>query len=95
MKKVWYVLLFTVVFSCREKERIVPLFTLISPDSTGIDFRNDVIPTAEFNMYTYRNFYNGGGVGIGDINNDGLADLFFCGNLVDNKLYLNKGNFQF
>ncbi len=95
MKKVWYVLLFIVVFSCREKERIVPLFTLISPDSTGIDFRNDVIPTAEFNMYTYRNFYNGGGVGIGDINNDGLADLFFCGNLVDNKLYLNKGNFQF
>ncbi|MEM6806683.1 MAG: VCBS repeat-containing protein, partial [Bacteroidota bacterium] len=64
-------------------------------DSTGIDFSNDVAYTPEFNMYTYRNFYNGGGVGMGDINNDGLADLFFCGNLKDNKLYLNKGNFQF
>jgi len=64
-------------------------------EQTGIDFINTVEHTPEFNMYTYRNFYNGAGVGIGDINNDGLADLFFCGNLVDNRLYLNKGNFQF
>ncbi|MEL7532267.1 MAG: VCBS repeat-containing protein, partial [Bacteroidota bacterium] len=48
-----------------------------------------------FNMYTYRNFYNGAGVAIGDINQDGLVDLYFCGNMVDNKLYLNQGNFQF
>lgn len=72
-----------------------PLFTLMPSDSTGVTFSNDVAYTPEFNMYTYRNFYNGGGVGMGDINNDGLADLFFCGNLKDNKLYLNKGNFQF
>jgi hypothetical protein len=71
------------------------LFTLMDAEITGIDFINQVDYTEEFNIYTYRNFYNGGGVALGDINNDGLIDLFFCGNLVDNRLYLNKGNFQF
>ncbi|MDX1941831.1 MAG: VCBS repeat-containing protein [Saprospiraceae bacterium] len=71
------------------------LFTLLSADETGIDFINQLSYTEEFNPYTFRNFYNGGGVGLGDINNDGLVDIFFCGNRVDNKLYLNKGNFTF
>jgi len=66
------------------------------PESeTGIDFVNQVDYTDDFNPYIYKNFYNGGGVAIGDINNDGLSDIFFCGNLQPNKLYLNKGNFQF
>ncbi|WPP51671.1 VCBS repeat-containing protein [Catalinimonas niigatensis] len=70
-------------------------FTLLSPAHTRIDFRNDLEYTEAFNTYTYRNFYNGAGVAIGDINNDGLPDLFFCGNMVSNRLYLNRGNFVF
>jgi enediyne biosynthesis protein E4 len=72
-----------------------PLFTLLDKSQTSIDFINQVNYTEEFNTYTYRNFYNGAGVGIGDFNNDGLPDIYFCGNLVDNKLYLNRGNFKF
>ena len=72
-----------------------PLFSRLVSDSTGIRFANNVVYTDAFNVYTYRNFYNGGGVGIGDINNDGLPDLFFCGNQQSNRLYLNKGNFKF
>jgi enediyne biosynthesis protein E4 len=71
------------------------LFTLMSADSTHIDFTNQLTDTRTFNVYTYRNFYNGGGVALGDINNDGLIDVFFTGNMVASKLYLNKGNFQF
>ena len=64
-------------------------------DSTNITFANTLIETETLNPYTYKNFYNGGGVAIGDINNDGLEDIFFTGNLVNNKLYLNKGNWKF
>jgi hypothetical protein len=71
------------------------LFTRLTASQTGIGFRNDVTYTESFNIYTFRNFYNGGGVAIGDINNDGLPDLFFCSNQHSNKLYLNKGNFRF
>lgn len=71
------------------------LFSLLPSTYTNIEFRNDLTYTEEFNTYTYRNFYNGGGVAIGDINNDGLQDIFFTGNMVSNKLYLNNGNFKF
>ncbi|MCC6460015.1 MAG: VCBS repeat-containing protein [Saprospiraceae bacterium] len=70
-------------------------FSLLPAEQTGIGFRNDVPYTDSFNCYVFRNFYNGGGVGIGDVNNDGLSDLFLCGNLCSNRLYLNRGNFQF
>ncbi|MFN3841501.1 MAG: VCBS repeat-containing protein [Cyclobacteriaceae bacterium] len=70
-------------------------FVLLPPATTGIDFTNRLTFTEAFNCYTYRNFYNGAGVAIGDVNNDGLPDIYFSGNQVDNKLYLNKGNFQF
>ncbi len=71
------------------------LFTLLNEQHTNIDFINKVENTEEYNTYTYRNFYNGAGVGLGDFNNDGLPDIFFCANQTGNKLYLNKGNFIF
>jgi enediyne biosynthesis protein E4 len=87
----------TIQFSCSDQESEKPntLFTEMPSDSTGISFVNKLSFDQEFNIYTYRNFYNGGGVGIGDINNDGLVDIYFTANQGANKLYLNKGNFQF
>ncbi len=76
-------------------DEITTLFSSLPPEYTGIHFMNQLNYTEEYNTYTFRNFYNGGGVGLGDINNDGLLDVFFGGNLVENKLYLNKGNFRF
>ena len=71
------------------------LFSLLDKEKTSIDFLNRVEYTEEYNTYTYRNFYNGAGVGLGDFNNDGLLDVYFCGNIVNNKLYINKGDFIF
>jgi enediyne biosynthesis protein E4 len=79
----------------RNDHENLTLFTLLESNHTGIDFINKVEYTEEFNTYTYRNFYNGAGVGVGDFNLDGLPDLFFCGNLAGNKLYINKGDFVF
>ncbi len=70
-------------------------FQLLEANQTGIDFQNNVPYSDSFNCYVYRNFYNGGGVAIGDLNNDLLPDIFFCGNVNSNKLYLNKGDFKF
>lgn len=70
------------------------LFTDVTKES-GITFRNELKITERLNPYTYRNFYNGAGVAIGDVNNDGLLDIYFAGNQADNKLYLNEGNFVF
>ena len=64
-------------------------------NDTGIDFNNQLTYSDSINPYTYRNFYNGSGLAIGDLDNDGLDDIFFTGNQVDNKLYRNLGDFQF
>lgn len=64
-------------------------------ENTGINFTNTVENKKDFNIFSYRNFYNGGGVAIGDINNDGLPDVFMTSNMGSNKLFLNKGNFKF
>lgn len=71
------------------------LFTRLEASQTGINFLNEVKNGENMNIFKYRNFYNGGGVAIGDINNDGLSDVYFTSNLGANKLYLNKGNFKF
>lgn len=91
----------TLLFSCESKEEtkanenITTLFTLLTPEETGIDFFNKIVNQKDFNIFKYRNFYNGGGVAIGDINNDGLPDIYMTANMGPNKLYLNKGNFKF
>ena len=71
------------------------LFTLMSSSKTGINFKNLLGETEEFNILNYSYLYNGGGVAIGDINNDGLADIYFTGNMVGSRLYLNKGELEF
>jgi hypothetical protein len=71
------------------------LFQRIPADHSGIDFNNRIIENDSVNPLDMTNLYNGGGVGVGDFNGDGLPDLYFTGNLVSNKLYLNKGDFRF
>ncbi|MDP5158959.1 MAG: VCBS repeat-containing protein [Flaviramulus sp.] len=80
--------------SCISEKKNSNLF-ILKNSSTRITFENTLNYTEVLNPYTYRNFYNGGGVALGDINNDGLLDIYFSGNLVDNELYLNKGNWKF
>ena len=78
-----------------EESESKTLFQLLDHETTGVDFRNDVVDGEFFNGISYRNFYNGGGVAIGDINNDSLPDLYFTSNQESNKLYLNLGNLSF
>lgn len=87
--------LFLSILGCEQASRTTPLFHKITSAESGINFENHLEYDEQLNAYTYKNFYNGAGVSLGDINNDGLTDIYFSGNLVENKLYLNKGNFQF
>ncbi len=90
---IWILALLFSESTSAQKE--VKLFTKIDPEHSNIHFNNEVKDTREHNILMYSNFYGGAGVGVGDINNDGLLDLFFAGNQVPDKLYLNKGNMIF
>ncbi|WP_111682393.1 VCBS repeat-containing protein [Winogradskyella tangerina] len=97
---IFALLLLLLGFNCKESSEPYDdgsgtLFTSIPESHSNIDFRNTIEETPEFNFLNYSYIYNGGGVAVGDINNDGLDDLYFTSNQQSNKLYLNKGNFQF
>ncbi|AXO80956.1 CRTAC1 family protein [Olleya aquimaris] len=101
-KCIFYKILFLIflIFSCNKqiKENISPkkhLFKVLSPENTGVKFTNQLKEDANHSIINYIYFYNGNGLCAGDINNDGLTDLYFVSNQGENKLYLNKGNFKF
>jgi len=70
-------------------------FHLLDAEQTGIDFNNEIIENDSINVFQYMNVYTGAGVAVGDVNNDGLPDVYFSGNMVSGRLYLNKGNLKF
>lgn len=93
-------ILITLITSCNSKHKQIDtttstIFKLLNESETGVDFINDLTYDNDFNVYRYRNFYNGGGVAIGDINNDSLPDIYFTSNKQNNRLYLNQGNLKF
>lgn len=106
MKYLSYFLAVIILFACENKvekqekvakpiKRAEPLFKFIEPEQSGISFKNIVPETKFMNILTYEYIYNGGGVAVGDVNNDGLPDLFFSGPVVGGRLYLNEGGLKF
>jgi len=85
----------TIVFLTTTCKKESTLFELLPASRTGLDFENTIVENDSLNILKFEYLYNGGGVGVGDFNNDGLQDIFFAGNQVDGKLYLNKGNLTF
>src|SRR3954471_24711431 len=83
----------SVMVSCKPSEH--PVFRLLAPNETGISFANTITTTDSLNVQTDPYVYNGAGVAVGDIDNDGLPDIFFTGNMVSSRLYLNKGAMRF
>ena len=107
MKRIFYIfslLSFCLLSSCNEDPIIdsykqtqtqTQIFEELSPTQSGITFSNDLKEDSIINYFTYPYIYMGGGISVGDVNSDGLQDLYFSGNMQKNKLYLNKGNLQF
>ena len=100
-KRIIAILSIVLFISCSEPVRdlypteLIGGFNLLQAEQTGVDFNNSIKESTYFNHYYYSQMYVGAGVAIGDVNNDGLPDIFFGGNQVSDKLYINKGNFQF
>lgn len=97
MRKYLYLGAAIIFLKCNtaDKSNENALFSLLPASTTNIDFNNQLKEDEENNVLSYQYFYNGGGVAVGDVNNDGLQDIYFSGNMTDDKLYLNKGNFEF
>jgi len=91
--------LITIFYGCNteltQKSEKVTLFKILPPTDTGVHFNNKISESPELNIVTYEMLYNGAGVGVGDLNNDGLIDVFLASNMGESKLYLNEGDFQF
>ena len=92
LKNIYQLFLIILIFSSCKKNH---LFQSLSSGDTGINFSNDIVETKKLNIIEYLYMYNGGGVAIGDINNDGLPDIYFSSNQKSNHLYINHGNFEF
>lgn len=90
-----HLVLLVLVFAAFRTNAQQTLFTKIDTGLSKVNFNNSLVEDAKINVFTYQYMYNGAGVGIGDINNDGLPDLFFSGNMVSDRLFLNKGNLLF
>ena len=91
MRRLLFLLLAVSVISCKEK----PRFELLDPEKTGITFNNVVVETDSVHVLNFEYIYNGAGVGIVDLNNDGLEDIIFTANQVAPRIYLNKGKMKF
>ncbi|MCP9765700.1 VCBS repeat-containing protein [Lacihabitans soyangensis] len=94
MLRLCFYFLLLLLFGC-QKSKEKPLFELVPEEESGFSFVNELNETEQLNILTYEYLYNGSGVAIGDINNDGLPDIFMGGNLFGGRLYLNKGNLKF
>lgn len=98
-RTVSYIIIFLFLVQCSKSDsdsyKTNTLFQLQDTARTNVDFVNQLEPTEDFNMYIFRNFYNGGGVAVGDVSGDGLPDIFLTGNMTSNRLYINQGGFTF
>lgn len=93
--KIFFILLIIVSYGSQAQTGNAPLFSLLPSSQTGISFNNTINESDSLNILTNANIYYGGGIGIGDFNNDGLPDVYCAGNMVSNKLYLNKSGLKF
>lgn len=93
-----YLLIISVLIAmggCESRQEQLKMFSLVPSSTSGVKSSNDIEQSQEFNIFSYRNFFNGGGVAIGDVNNDGLSDIYLTNNMKDNKLFINQGRFVF
>jgi len=106
MKPIYFVIPFLAFMSCqnaekqtevaqKDKSESKAIFRELGSGDTNLDFMNTVVESETENYDSYVFIYNGSGVAVGDVNNDGLTDIYFCGNSSEDKLYLNKGNMKF